>query len=120
VGSVTGDGGTVSAGAVIPAGLEPLGVWESDGPDFWADGAPRLPRVAWLNARARISTDRLYRIEFYQCDGPFAVAYRVAVTEDGRACIDEDGRTVTEPPAVVPLAELPPAHLLRGCPPWAT
>jgi len=101
----------------IPEGLEPLAAWESAGPDIWADGAPRLPRVAWLNAvaRPRISTDRMSRIEFYVLDGPFAVIYRDEPIPGAVSWyVPPDAEDpAAEPPVIVPLAELPPAHLLR-------
>lgn len=101
----------------LPEGLEPLGIWVSAGPDRWADGAPRLPRVAWLNAvaRPRISTDRLSRIEFYRADTAFAVVYRHRPIPGAVSWYvpPDAGEPSTEPPVIVPLAELPPAHLLR-------
>lgn len=102
----------------IPEGLPPLGVWESAGPDHWRDGAPRMPRVAWLNAvaRPRISTDRLARIEFYVLDGPFAVIYRDEPVPGAVSWYVPPGagEPAAEPPVIVPLDELPPACLLSG------
>lgn len=60
---------------------------------------------------------RTYRLEFYLLDSPFVIVHRFALNQDGRKfAVEPDGemgiRPVTDPPVIVPLAELPPAHLL--------
>src|SRR6202012_4650582 len=112
---VGGAGEPAVTDLAIPEGLEPLAVWESAGPDSWADGAPRLPRAGSLNAvaRPRISTHRLTRIEFYRADTAFAVLYRVREIPGAVSWYVPPNaeEPAAEPPVIVPLAELPPVYL---------
>ena len=97
---------------VIPESLKPLGVWDANHRNWMVDTDARLARVAWLNLRG-ISTDRVYRVEFYLVDEPFAVLRRFAVNEDGYVVHDpETDGPKKEDPVVRMLGELPPAHLL--------
>jgi hypothetical protein len=99
----------------LPEGMEPVGVWDARDEAFW-DGTDALLRAcAAMNwAKERIpDRDTTYLVEFYLLDAPFALVHRYKLREDGRGVVvGPDGEAVTEPPAVVPLAELPPAHLL--------
>ena len=54
-----------------------------------------------------------YRIEFYLLDAPFAVVHKYALDDnEGFKYLDlATGEAAVEPPVLVPLAELPPAHL---------
>lgn len=96
-------------------GLEPLGVWDARDESFW-DGTDALLRAcaAMTWAKERIpGRDTTYLVEFYLLDGPFAVVHRYKLSEDGSGVVvDSDGEPAIEPPAIVPLAELPPARLL--------
>jgi hypothetical protein len=99
--------------AVVPEGLEPLAVWDARDEAFW-DGHDALLRacgaIAWAKDRIPARNDAC-RIEFYLLDAPFAVVTHFARDADGFKYA-QDGQAVTEPPVVVPLDELPPAHLL--------
>ena len=103
--------------ALIPDGLEPLGVWDLDdctGPWRVTTGGEAFYRAfnsaCWMVGHIERARDTV-RIEFYVFDGPFAVVRRVT----GRFDLDRaTGEPEREPPVIVPLAELPPEHLLRG------
>lgn len=105
----------MSAAAAIPDGLEPLGAWDA-GPG-WADAFVD-EKIAWARQNIPRVNDT-YRVEFFVTDMPFAIAYRYAVNAEGRKyAIAEysfvaDGEPAREPPVIVPLDELPPAHLLN-------
>jgi hypothetical protein len=99
----------------IPAGLEPLAVWDTRDDAFW-DGTGALLRacgaITWAGQHIP-GRNEAYRIEFYLLDGPYAVVSRYALNADGLKYADpETGGATTEPPVIVPLAELPPARLL--------
>ena len=110
--------GTVTA--LIPEGLEPLAVWDvrdPDGPWGRRGTADRvnlmIEAINWAEARIDRSVDT-FRVEFYLLDAPFAVAYRNMRDEDRRLVWNPETRCpYEEPPVIVPLAELPPAHLLK-------
>lgn len=97
--------------AVIPEGLEPLGVWDTRTVDnaWWYHWKTA---VTWANRHIPRAGDT-YRAEFYLIDAPFAVICRFKRDENGFK-YQQDGEIATEPPVIVPLTELPPAHLLRG------
>jgi hypothetical protein len=102
----------------IPEGMEPLAVWDAGDPE-WRDGI-FSERFFWLSGSSPIvHVYRTQRIEFYLLDAPFAVVHRYALTDGGEKyqggdyMYQEDGSPVMEPPVIVPLAELPPEHLLR-------
>lgn len=96
----------------IPDGLEPLAVWDVRS-DAWFDRY-FLERAKWATGHIERSCDT-YRAEFYLLDAPFARLHCYRRNPDGFKHGDPaTGEPVTEPPVIVPLAELPPAHLLRG------
>ena len=103
--------------AVVPDGLEPLAVWDArdcTGPWRVTTGGEEFYRsfdaACWMVGHVERARD-VVRIEFYLFDAPFAVAHRVT----GRFELDRaTGEPEQEPPVIVPLAELPPARLLRG------
>lgn len=99
---------------VIPEGLEPLAVWDA-GPG-WID-AHVEEKITWAREHIERVTDT-YRVEFHRLEigdraAPFAVVHRYARNENGYKHNGSDGEIATEPPVVVPLGELPPAHLLE-------
>jgi hypothetical protein len=106
---------------VIPEGLEPLAVWdvrERLGP--WRrctavgeETHRSIDAAQWLIRNTSPARD-IYRVEFYLLDAPFAVVHRYKRNTAGFKYQDpEAGSIAVEPPVIVPLAELPPAHLLR-------
>lgn len=96
--------------AVIPEGLEPVGVWDCAS-RVWADQHMQ-ERIDWAKAHMQRPGDTCYA-EFYLVDAPFAVLHRVKRNENGRAYLDPfTGGVAMEQPAVQALTELPPAHLL--------
>jgi hypothetical protein len=108
----------------IPEGLEPLAVWdvrERLGPwREWTNGGEEtsdsVDAVLWAIANTGPARD-IYRIEFHLIDAPFAVVYRYKRNGDGFKYQDPETDSIaTEPPVIVPLAELPPAHLLTTSP----
>lgn len=101
--------------ALIPEGLESLAVWDARDEAFWDVANPVFPgAIKWAGEHIE-RRDDTYRIEFYATDPPLAVVYRFKRDADGLKYQDpETGSIAVEPPAIVPLAELPPAHLLRG------
>lgn len=101
--------GAAVTAVLVPAGLEPLGVWDATTAE-WARG-PWYERAEWADGHLG-DANFVYRAEFYLLDAPFAIVRRYAADGDGHKWA-ADGEVVTEPPVVVPLGELPPAHLLR-------
>lgn len=99
--------------ALIPEGLEPLAVWDAADPE-WRDGI-LSERFFWLTGSSTIvHVYRTRRIEFYLLDGPFAVLHRFALNADGyKYAAEPGGDPVMDEPVVVPLAELPPKHLME-------
>jgi len=101
--------------AQIPEGLEPFAAWDAKNrPPGWTDGHTQQ-MLRWIRQHLPEDARHIYRIEFYLPDGPFAplaVLYCFARDEDGRKYQDTTGEPAVEPPSVVPLGELPPAHLL--------
>ena len=92
---------------VIPEGLEPLAVWGPHTPG-WAGGNV-MEKIEWAKAHIPNAKNAL-RAELYQTpDGPVALMRYFAPNP-----IYPGGPRALEPPVVVPLAELPPAHLLRA------
>lgn len=96
----------------IPDGLEPIATWGPHAPG-WAD-ANVNEKIAWAEQHIDRARDAL-RAEFYALDdGPVARVRYYARNADGRKHHDP----VTRQPAlepervIVPLSELPPAHLL--------
>jgi hypothetical protein len=100
--------GDRACGPGIPEGLEPLAVWDSTEPG-WCDEHWR-ERTEW--AVLHLDAEFTYRAEFYLIDAPFAVVHKFARNGDGRKWA-ANGEAMTEPPAILPLTELPPAHLVR-------
>lgn len=105
--------------AAIPDGLEPVAVWDARDPLNSQPDVPRwLESAEWAKAHIPRVNDT-YRVEFYLLDTPFAVVHRFAVNAEGlKYAIGHLARLdnrepATEPPVIVPLAELPPEHLLR-------
>lgn len=100
--------------ALVPDGLEPLGVW--DARDSWVDDLVN-ERIAWAREHIPRVNDT-YRAEFYLLDSPIAILYRYAVNTEGRKYalarseFIADVEPATEPPVVQILGGLPPAHLL--------
>ncbi|HEY2075193.1 MAG TPA: hypothetical protein VGH53_02550 [Streptosporangiaceae bacterium] len=102
--------------------LEPLAVWDTHrGQGPWRAVSDEERRIdlmieAYEWARPHIErTADTFRVEFYLLDAPFAVIYRHRRGQGARlAWNPETRRPYEEEPAVVPLAELPPEHLLRG------
>jgi hypothetical protein len=93
--------------APIPEDLEPLAVW--DAAKGYCDHY--VERSEW--AKRHLGDPRyIYHVEFYLLDTAFAVAGRFVPNVAGLKW-QKDGEPVTET-VIVPLAELPPAHLLRG------
>lgn len=103
--------------ALIPEGLEPLAVWDPVRCHDWSHGwtESMLYRLDdWMRDNLGRHRD-IYRIDFYLLDAPFAVARRYKRNGDGFKYQDaETGKIAVDAPAVVPLAELPPEHLLKG------
>lgn len=99
--------------ALIPEGLEPLATWDEADPE-WRDGGLSA-RFMWLTQTPIVHVYRTRRIEFYLLDTPFAVIYRYQRDAGGYVTRDRhlDGLAEDEP-VIVPLAGLPPAHLLKG------
>lgn len=100
--------------AFIPEGLEPLGVWDCGDRSsaYWTAGWQETSAWAQAHIHGAVWTTR---VEFYLLDAAFAVVHRLAVGENGKPYMDpETGEAAMDAPAVVPLAELPPAHLLGG------
>lgn len=112
----------------IPEGLEPLAVWDVRGK--WSDpgaigpwlcmtppGEPfydSFHAASWVVGNIDRACD-VFRIEFYMLDAPFAVVHRYKRNEDGFKYQDAaTGKAAAEPPVIVPLGSLPPAHLLTG------
>jgi hypothetical protein len=99
--------------ALIPEGLEPVAVWDDTDPE-WAEGT-LSDRFFWTTGHSPIGhVYRARRIAFYLLDGPFAVIYRYR--NDFRGYIGRERPPSGFPedePVIVPLAELPPEHLLR-------
>lgn len=96
--------------ALVPDGLEPLGIWDTRVGSAWKCCMPEAGEWAEQHIRDAGST---YRAEFYLFDVPFAVLYRYARDEDGRiACDPETCALVKADPVVQVLDELPPARLL--------
>lgn len=110
--------------AVIPEGLAPVGVWDARDPEGWwarsgtaARAALMIQAANWMSTRIRRGTDS-YRVEFHRLEigdraAHFAVVYRYARNGDGYKHNGPDGEIAVEPPVIVPLTELPPAHLLE-------
>jgi hypothetical protein len=91
---------------VIPHGLEPLTVWDVRGERGpWIRRAvPGTPEAARMTEAAQwvcrnvTPAASVYQVDFYVLDAPFAVVHRFEA----------------ERPVIMPLAGLPPAHLLKG------
>lgn len=102
--------------ALIPEGLEPLAVWDVRAAEWgstWLGDTRGAVLWIWDHLGGNPSTIR--RVEFYVLDGPFAVVYRYALQDEGFKYQDlATWEAAVEPPVIVPLAELPPAHLLKG------
>lgn len=102
--------------ALIPEGLEPLAVWDVRAADWRSTlpgGAPGMTLWIWDHLGGNPST--IHRVEFYLPDTPFAVVYRYELEGEGFKYLDlATMEAATEPPVIVPLAELPPEHLLKG------
>jgi hypothetical protein len=93
--------------AVIPEGLEPLAVWDAHDPGPWRE------RTEWVDGQLGGRANLTYRIDFYLLDAPFAAVHRYRLDDSGHKFAKApDGEIATEPPVIVPLAELPPAHLM--------
>jgi hypothetical protein len=95
---------------VIPEGMEPLAVFDPrEWPCRYGDG--EVQQITWWMAKHLAGLNAWYadRVEIYVLDGPFAVVHRYKRGDDGRRVAP----LAEEPPVIVPLAELPPAHLLR-------
>ncbi len=109
---------------VIPEGLEPLGVWDTHerlGP--WRAGGDEDREERWVQMTQAADwaapligrAEDTYRVEFSLFDMPFMRVFRHSRREDGRLHWNPGARRpYTEEPVIVPLAELPPAHLLKG------
>ena len=97
----------------VPEGLEPLAAWGPHTPG-WVDSNVD-EKIEW----ARQHIDRVaeaLRAEFYLTpDGPVALVRYFKRNAEGFKYHDphRDGPAVEEP-VIVPLDELPPAHLLKG------
>jgi purine nucleoside permease len=101
----------------IPEGLKPLAVWDVKAADWrhrWTEGMTQQ-MAWWVQQHLTTYASDIYRIEFYLLDGPFAVVHKYALDDnEGFKYLDfSTGRAAVEPPVVVPLDELPPAHLLE-------
>lgn len=99
---------------VIPEDLEPLAVWDGHARD-WAQGwsdEQLLQLDDWLQGNLGLRGRYARRVEVYLLDTPFAVVTAYKRNADGFK-YQESGRITLEPPVIVPLAELPPEHLLR-------
>ena len=94
--------------ALIPEGLEPIGVWDANTPD-WPRG-PFRDRSEWIRQHVG-NPNMIYRVTFYLLDTPFAVVDRFAADGNGFKWA-ENGEAVTET-VFAPLGELPPDRLLR-------
>jgi hypothetical protein len=92
----------------------PIATWDATSREWM--GEHWRERIAWAREHIPRVNDT-YRTEFHLIDAPFMVAYRFAVNEGGHKWARDAGGEwvpVTEDPAIVPLAELPPAHLLKA------
>lgn len=106
------------SGATVPEGLEPLGVWDAGNMCEYGFLRTTVERAAWA-ARHLGDPQFIRRVEFHRLGigdraAPAAVVHRYACNADGFKYNSPDGKTVIVPPVIVPLAELPPEHLLRG------
>lgn len=101
--------------AVIPEGLEPLAVWDGRARDWWRGWTERqlLELDDWLQGNLGLRGRYACRVEFYLLDAAFAIVTAYKRDECGFK-YQENGRIAVEPPVIVPLAALPPAHLLRA------
>ena len=94
----------------IPDGLEPVAVWDTG--YRWCDDDVN-EKIAW----ARQHIDRVndtWKVEFYATEPPHAIVHRFKRNDNGRKHVDPlTGNIACDPPVIVPLGELPPAHLLR-------
>ena len=101
------------ADVTIPDGLEPIATWGPHAP-HWVD-ANVYEKIAWATQHID-QADNAIRAEFYLIDGkPVALVRYFARNANGRKYLDlASGRPALEPhPVIVPLDELPPAHLLK-------
>jgi len=81
----------------IPEDPEPVAVWDPrECPHRYSDHEAQQMSW-WIATRLAGHADYSDRVEIYVLDGPLAVV-----------------RPWSGPPVVVPLADLPPAHLLTG------
>jgi hypothetical protein len=97
----------------IPDGLEPIAVWDPAAYDWYASPETCEQRVAWARRHMPRPGDTTYA-EFHLIDAPFMVLHHVKRNASGRIYLDPGtGQVALEPPVIVPLGELPPAHLLR-------
>jgi hypothetical protein len=95
---------------VIPEGLEPLAVWDARCGYHPLKGAA----IAWwIKLNLAWDAADVCRVEFYVLDAPFAVVTRHKRNPDGFKFTNPRTSEITGAPVIVPLAELPPAHLLR-------
>ena len=95
----------------IPDGHKPIATWGPHTP-HWVDSRIN-EKIAWVKANIPRHKDAL-RAEFYQTpNGPIALVRYYALNANGRKHNDATGQIALEPqPVIVPLSELPPAHLL--------
>lgn len=98
----------------IPEGLEPLARWGPHTPG-WVD-ANVYEKIAWAKAHIDRVDDALSAAFYQTPDGPVALVRYFRRDASGHKYHDPaSGRPALEPePVIVPLTELPPAHLLRG------
>jgi hypothetical protein len=92
---------------------EPLGVWDTRGVEStWLEHMGEASEWARVHIPDAVRT---YRAEFYLFDAPFAVVHRYKLDDSGHKFAWDPGQPpVTDPPVIVPLAELPPERLLKG------
>jgi hypothetical protein len=94
-------------------GVAPVAVWDAGDPG-WARYCRLMEaRAAWLRGQG-LPADQMYRAEFLLIDAPCARIFCYALNAEGRTYKDADGEVATEPPRIVPLADLPPRELLEG------
>lgn len=98
--------------------IDPIGVWD-------VTQKANCLSAWWFNlndamdwAREHIPDEhRTYMVVFYRFDTAWMECYRYAVNSEGYVYYDaQTGKLFLEPPERVFLQELPPEHMLRGCP----
>jgi hypothetical protein len=96
--------------------LELLAVWDGR-VKGWSDGwtwGEVMQVDDWMRENIGAYHRDACRFEVYVLDGPYALVHAYERGGDGKRRRDPaTGRIVVAEPVIVPVADLPPAHLLR-------